>query len=77
MLSTFTDEIGRSIRLVELKLIWPVGKFQESFEVRSFVTKQDFSLAPGGAGGMPDLSNIDPKSMPNPMDINLGTGLKR
>lgn len=77
MLSTFTDEIGRSIRLVELKLTWPVGKFEESFEVRSFVTKQDFSLAPGGAGGMPDLSGIDPQKMPNPMDINLGTGLKR
>ena len=76
MLSTFTDEIGRSIRLVELKLTWPVGKYEESFEVRAFVTKQDFSLQNAGAGGMPDLSTIDASKLPK-LDLDLGTGLKR
>jgi prepilin-type N-terminal cleavage/methylation domain-containing protein len=77
MLSTFTDEIGRSIRLVELKLTWPVGKYQESFEVRSFVTKQDFSIESAAGGGMPDLSNIDPTKIQDIGKLNLGTGLKR
>jgi len=77
ILSTFTDEIGRSIRLVELKLTWPVGKYEESFEVRSFVTKQDFSLAPGGAGAMPDLSKIDPTKIPDAMNVKMPFGVTR
>lgn len=82
MLSTFTDDIGRSIRLVELKLSWSVGKYEESFKVRAFVTQQDFSLAAGGGllgdlGGSaptaapPDLSGVNAASHPA-FNINIG-----
>lgn len=77
MLSTFTDEIGRSIRLVELKLTWPVGKYEESFEVRAFVTKQDFSIQNSGGAGMPDLSTIDPSKIPDALNVKLPAGVSR
>jgi len=43
----------------------------------SFVTKQDFSIQSVGGGGMPDLSSIDPTKLPDALNVNLGTGLKR
>ena len=67
---------GNRIRLVELKLTWPVGKYQESFEVRSFMTKQDFSLAPN-TGGIPDLSNIDPTKVPDALNVKLPGNITR
>jgi len=44
-LTTFTDEMGQSLRLAEVTVTWPVGRYQETIQVRSFVTNSDFSLS--------------------------------
>ena len=44
-LTTFTDEMGNSLRLAEVTVTWPVGRYEESIQVRSFVTNADFSLS--------------------------------
>ena len=44
-LTTFTDEMGQSLRLAEVTVTWPVGRYEESIQVRSFVTNSDFSLS--------------------------------
>jgi general secretion pathway protein I len=39
------SEIGNSVRVVALKVTWPVGeKYKESMEVRALVTREDFGL---------------------------------
>ena len=52
MLSNFTGEVGRSLRLAQLTVSWPNGKFTDGFEVRTLITRTDFGLQPdlGSAG---------------------------
>lgn len=49
---TFTAELGNSMRLVELQVSWPEGKFTESMQLNAIVTREDFSFAPLAATGM-------------------------
>lgn len=60
-LQGITDEIGNSVRLVELKVTWPQGRYEQSMALRTLVTKNNFSLVPlgtdtsvfSGSGGAP------------------------
>jgi general secretion pathway protein I len=45
-LTSFTEEIGRSLRVINLTLTWPEGKFSSSMTVRALVTREDFALTP-------------------------------
>lgn len=44
------SEIGRSIRAVKLKVSWKEGAFDEAIEVKTLVSKDDFSIVPQGQG---------------------------
>jgi general secretion pathway protein I len=44
----FTTELGNSMRLVELEVTWPEGKYTESMSVRAVVTREDFAFAAMG-----------------------------
>jgi general secretion pathway protein I len=45
MFEGFTQDLGRSVRLVELVVTWPVGaKYHESMSVRAVVSRDDFNL---------------------------------
>lgn len=43
MLEPFTEELGRSMRAVELRVSWPVGRYEESMSVRTLLTRDDFN----------------------------------
>jgi len=46
-LEGLTDDLGRSLRLVELTVIWHEGKYEQSMPLRALVTRDDFKLGPG------------------------------
>lgn len=43
MLEPFTEELGRSMRAVELRVSWPEGRYEESMSVRTLLTRDDFN----------------------------------
>ncbi|KAK1548290.1 hypothetical protein Q3G72_010878 [Acer saccharum] len=43
MLAPYTEELGRSMRAVELLVSWPVGRYEESMSVRTMLTRDDFN----------------------------------
>lgn len=43
MLAPYTEELGRSMRAVELLVTWPVGRYEESMSVRTLLTRDDFN----------------------------------
>lgn len=43
MLSPYTEELGRSMRAVELLVTWPEGRYEESMSVRTLLTRDDFN----------------------------------
>ena len=47
-LGGFTDEIGRSLRLVALDVGWSEGKFKQSMKVHAMVTRDDFATQEAG-----------------------------
>lgn len=51
---TFVQEVGRSVRVISLTVTWPDGKYHDSINVRSLVTREDLSLVPAqtNEGGM-------------------------
>ncbi len=50
LMDTFMADLSNSIRFVELTVSWGIeGGYQDSFSVRSLITKDDFSFAPAGA----------------------------
>lgn len=55
-LTSFTEELGRSLRLVELTVSWPMGRYEESFRTIALVTREDFGISPADAGGLGGLS---------------------
>ena len=63
-LTGFMDELGRSLRLVELTVTWPAGRYKESFTLRAFVTRDDFGVQPAGLGG---AGAIQPGGSLNPV----------
>ncbi len=65
MLEGLTQEIGRSVRVVELIVTWPDGKFTESMRVSALVTNEQFTLGPGagqgqGTGQAPPVPGTQP-----------------
>jgi len=54
-MTALTDEISRSVRTIELTVAWPVGKYNETVNIRALVTREDFNLNPGG--GIPQNAN--------------------
>lgn len=44
-LEGFMQSVSQSVRLVELTVTWPAGRFENSMQVRSLVSKEDFELA--------------------------------
>ena len=46
---TFVQEVGRSVRVISLTVTWPDGKYHDSMNVRSLVTREDLSLVPAEA----------------------------
>ena len=62
-LTSLTDELGRSLRLIELKVTWPAGKYEESFKISALVTREDFGierLDPNAAAGLVGAGDINP-----------------
>ena len=62
-LTSLTDELGRSLRLIELKVTWPVGKYEESFNISALVTREDFGierLVPNSGEGLVGAGDINP-----------------
>ncbi|OGQ82415.1 MAG: hypothetical protein A2289_26510 [Deltaproteobacteria bacterium RIFOXYA12_FULL_58_15] len=55
---SLTDELGRSIRLVELTVSWKKGKFTDQMTLRALVTREDFNLQPMGEGGGGNLLDL-------------------
>jgi general secretion pathway protein I len=49
---SLTEELGRSMRMVELTVTWPNGKGTESMEVRALVTREDFAMQPALGGDL-------------------------
>ena len=50
LMDNFMADLSNSIRFVELTVSWGIeGGYQDSFSVRSLITKDDFSFAPAGA----------------------------
>ncbi len=48
MLGGFTDQMGRSLRTVELTVNWPEGKFKQSMQVRALLSRDDFTTEQNG-----------------------------
>jgi type II secretion system protein I len=44
-LGNFTEELGRSMRVADLKVSWPEGKYKHSMSVRALLTKDDYTTA--------------------------------
>jgi general secretion pathway protein I len=42
MLGPYIEELGRSMRAVELMVTWPEGRFEEHMSVRTLLTRDDF-----------------------------------
>ena len=56
MLDGFMEDLGRSLRLVELTVTWPVGdKYTENMVVRAVVSREDFNFE--AAGLLPGAGN--------------------
>ena len=45
MAGPFIDEIGRSLRVVDLQLTWADGKYKPTINVRALLSQDDFSTA--------------------------------
>jgi general secretion pathway protein I len=41
-LAPYTEELGRSMRAVELMVTWPAGRYEESMSIRTLLTRDDF-----------------------------------
>ncbi len=54
-LEAFTADLGRSMRLVELTVIWPEGKYEEKLEVHAMVTREDYGMAPAIGSAFTEL----------------------
>ncbi len=48
MAGPFIDEIGRSLRVVDLQLTWADGKYKPTINVRALLSQDDFSTAAQG-----------------------------
>lgn len=48
MLGSLTEEVGRSIRAVELEVHWAEGRYQDSMRLRALVTRDDFATQQEG-----------------------------
>lgn len=44
-LGTFTEELGRSMRVADLQVTWPAGRYKEHLSVRALLTKDDYTTA--------------------------------
>jgi len=44
--NSFTEEIARSARLIEVEVIWHDGRYSDSMKIRGLATREDFSLEP-------------------------------
>lgn len=59
LLEPVTQNIANAVRLVELELEWPTGKYKDGFSVRTLLTREGFTFAgqapeqptPDGEGG--------------------------
>ena len=53
-LDSLTSELGRAMRMVELRVSWSDGKFTDAMTVKALMTREDFSLpAPDAMPGLP------------------------
>jgi general secretion pathway protein I len=50
---SLTEELARSMRMVELTVIWPSGNGSEEMQVRALVTREDFAMQPASGGDQP------------------------
>jgi general secretion pathway protein I len=48
---SLTDELSRSLRVIEITVTWPDGKYSESITLRALATREDFNLQPLESGG--------------------------
>ena len=48
MLGSFTDEIARSLRVVDLQVTWPVGRYEQSMQIRAMLSRDDFNTQQEG-----------------------------
>jgi general secretion pathway protein I len=44
MLSGLTEEVARSIRAVELEVVWADGRYNQNMRLRALVTRDDFAM---------------------------------
>ena len=44
--NSFTEEISRSARLIEVEVMWKDGRYADSVKIRGLATREDFSLEP-------------------------------
>lgn len=71
MLEGITGNIANSIRVVELTVTWPDGKYTESMKVNALITKED--LSPEAAAQAQQQGGQDPNGLLN-NGTNPGTG---
>jgi general secretion pathway protein I len=61
MMGGFVEEMARSVRACVLTVTWPEGKYAQSMQVRTLLTREDYNLAPAGLGqGSQGLNNVLP-----------------
>jgi general secretion pathway protein I len=76
MLGSLTEEVARSIRAVELEVMWNVDKYSETMRLRALVTRDDFAMQqqsdaartsdqlkgmlPADAGSQPTTPQVNP-----------------
>lgn len=72
LLEPVTQNIANAVRLVELELEWPTGKYKDGFSVRTLLTREGFTFAGQAPGGTPDPTDPnDPNNQdPNNQDPN-------
>lgn len=66
-----TQNIANSIRLVELEIEWPEGRYKNGFSVRTLLTRDGFTFAGGTPGGGGPVQTPDQNANGN---TNPGTG---
>ena len=61
-LESLTSNIAKSIRLADLTVTWPDGKYTEKMNVRALLTREDFAFQPDN----PFVSPLNPPPPPPP-----------
>ena len=66
---SLTEELSRSMRMVELTVTWPNGKGTESMQVRALATREDFAMQPALGGGLQFPADQPPQQTNNQREV--------